>query len=725
MTSSNNQIYNDIMADGSKERPPMLAPGSYAQWKSQFTRYVDTKPNRELLKKTIYEGPYIMTEITHPETPKDGDRPRVPGYTEKETYANTSPENNKLIDAEVEAVHMILNGIRNDFTILRMLAQIIEKVAFAMKGLNKLKVDNMQVNVKFPQQIQPEWPRFVTIVKQANNLDNVSYHTLFDILKQHQNKVNEISAKRISRNANPLALVAATQNYLDDYYQAPLAPKLYKTHTPSSRQITSTRTLAASRNKGKEIIKPPTPPCESASEENDEEQVQKDKHIQKSLALIAKHFKNIYKPTNNNLENLSNTRNKNVGTSLRTRNDKKTGQFVNQRAGTVAGNMETIGNQVVQQSGIQCFNCKGFGHFPEEKQSEWLQETDEEPDEQELEAHYIQHYEQTESISDTYVAEMVDSNDERVLLTSLIGNLKLNVDKNKIIKKQLKKSNTSLNQENEKYKHDLKYCKIKLERNKTFQTNQKEKEEVELKCKEVLDLLACNTHKNAESLKTEAYRTFLVKEENAKLVNQISMQERQISKIAKEKEELKKDFKEREDKDIDKQIALENQVKILSNIYLKKAQWEKPCLYNVQYDKNDLANMFAPESEETIQLAEKSRSKLGDLVKPYDYTKLNNLYDLFVPQQQKSREQLYFSNEVKKNIFKTPFQKKPTNLNPITHDIKLLVHDLLIPLAHKALKDVRIFENALKEEMLEDLKYVKSVEKEVDDLKMEIDDHKF
>ncbi|GJW82134.1 hypothetical protein Tco_0146109 [Tanacetum coccineum] len=44
--------------------------------------------------------------------------------------------------------------------------------------------------------------------------------------------------------------------------------------------------------------------------------------------------------------------------------------------------------------------------------------------------------------------------------------------------------------------------------------------------------------------------------------------------------------------------------------YLKKAQWEKPCLYNVQYDKNDLANMFAPESEETFQLEKKSRSKL-------------------------------------------------------------------------------------------------------------------
>ncbi|GKE03467.1 hypothetical protein Tco_1395485 [Tanacetum coccineum] len=110
-TSLNSQMHNDITAAGFKERPPMLAPGSYAQWKSRFMRYIDTKPNKELLKKTIHECPYIMTKITHQETPKDGDKPRVPGFTQKETYANTGLENRKVIDTEVEAVHMILNGI--------------------------------------------------------------------------------------------------------------------------------------------------------------------------------------------------------------------------------------------------------------------------------------------------------------------------------------------------------------------------------------------------------------------------------------------------------------------------------------------------------------------------------------------------------------------------------------------------------------------------------------
>nr|GEY67511.1 hypothetical protein [Tanacetum cinerariifolium] len=51
------------MAAGSKERPPMLAPGNYAQWTSRFMRYVDTKPNKDQLKQGIKKHPYILTQL--------------------------------------------------------------------------------------------------------------------------------------------------------------------------------------------------------------------------------------------------------------------------------------------------------------------------------------------------------------------------------------------------------------------------------------------------------------------------------------------------------------------------------------------------------------------------------------------------------------------------------------------------------------------------------------
>ncbi|GJX85810.1 hypothetical protein Tco_0336584, partial [Tanacetum coccineum] len=97
------------------------------------------------------------------------------------------------------------------------------------------------------------------------------------------------------------------------------------------------------------------------------------------------------------------------------------------------------------------------------KQADWLEDTDEEIDEQEEEAHYsfmakIQEYsEQSKSTSNTCLLEKDDSNvtldspdmcdndiqtdqnakDERAALANLITNLKLDVDENKKIQKEL------------------------------------------------------------------------------------------------------------------------------------------------------------------------------------------------------------------------------------------------------------------------------------------------
>ncbi|GJX60085.1 retrovirus-related pol polyprotein from transposon TNT 1-94 [Tanacetum coccineum] len=159
-------------------------------------------------------------------------------------------------------------------------------------------------------------------------------------MKQYQKEFNEIHAERIAKTANPLVLIVATQQYLDPYYQA---PKSHKSYAPPSKQSSSTRSNASTKYKGKEIAKPITPPSESASEEDsDPEEARRDKDMQKNLALIAKYFKKIYKPANNNLITSSNSRNKNVDTSPRYKNDNQTGQFRNQRIVLVAGARETV-----------------------------------------------------------------------------------------------------------------------------------------------------------------------------------------------------------------------------------------------------------------------------------------------------------------------------------------------------------------------------------------------
>ncbi|GKD17939.1 hypothetical protein Tco_1207097, partial [Tanacetum coccineum] len=56
---------------------------------------------------------------------------------------------------------------------------------------------------------------------------------------------------------------------------------------------------------------------------------------------------------------------------------------------------------------------------------------------------------------------------------------------------------------------------------------------------------------------------------------------------------------------------------------------------------------------------------------------------------------------------------------PITYEITVLVKNLFIPLAIKTKANANKFESALKQEMFEDLEYVQSLKKEVDELESE------
>ncbi|GJZ06183.1 retrovirus-related pol polyprotein from transposon TNT 1-94 [Tanacetum coccineum] len=211
--------------------------------------------------------------VTYPEVLANDDHPGRPAKTKLGTNFIVSEHTKKRINAEAEAVHIILTEIDN-----------------------------------------------------GKDLKEVTYHILFEILKQHQNEVNEIQAERLARNANPLALVAATLPQ-PSYYPQP-KPNY---HPPTS----TTRSQDATQSKGKEITRVPSPPPKSNHEiVSDEDDT----------------------PRNKNVDNTPRT-------ERRSRYEKQTRQYENQRAMNVAGNMDVVGNQV--------------------------QDSDEEPTDQELEAHYM------------------------------------------------------------------------------------------------------------------------------------------------------------------------------------------------------------------------------------------------------------------------------------------------------------------------------------------------
>nr|GEZ64825.1 hypothetical protein [Tanacetum cinerariifolium] len=207
----------------------------------------------------------------------------------------------------------------------------------------------------------------------------------------------------------------------------------------------------------------------------------------------------------------------------------------------------------------------------------------------------------------------------------------------------------------------------------------------------------------------------------------------------------------KEHKELDKVIELENKVKVLDNIvyktgqsiqminmlnnkcrtsfakpeFLKKAQSANPRLYDIGCYNDNLALMLAPESDEVIRLEKESRSKLSDLIRPFDYNKLNNLYDMFVPHSKNSSEQCYFSKRsrlshtsVNNGNSKESFNKQKTLLEKQM--------DESIPLDKKCQSSIENFKvkTCLNEEMVADLRYFNSLELEVDSLKSQLETQK-
>ncbi|GKB72848.1 hypothetical protein Tco_0934260 [Tanacetum coccineum] len=187
-------------------------------------------------------------------------------------------------------------------------------------------------------------------------------------------------------------------------------------------------------------------------------------------------------------------------------------------------------------------------------------------------------------------------------------------------------------------------------------------------------------------------------------------------------------------------------------MYLKKAQSEKPCLYEIPHDQSDPANRLVPDREETLTLERESQSKLNkDLVRPYDYIKLNSLYEIFKPPTQEYHVQLAHANEVRKKMWRKSFVKtKPNifkninflpvsksisksrqaynvmtnNINhfrelvdqawvkhskdhfrvPTAHDMEILIKTCLMPLSLETQNDSFAFVHELKQERHADLK---------------------
>nr|GEY59205.1 hypothetical protein [Tanacetum cinerariifolium] len=112
-TQTSNTLHNAIMEAGSKDRPPMLAPGNYIQWKSRIKRYIDTKPNRQPIYYCHVNPPYELGWKEKPILDAEGNPTNSPDKV-FETYKNVTQEIRDQLNTKAEVVQIILTVIDND-----------------------------------------------------------------------------------------------------------------------------------------------------------------------------------------------------------------------------------------------------------------------------------------------------------------------------------------------------------------------------------------------------------------------------------------------------------------------------------------------------------------------------------------------------------------------------------------------------------------------------------
>nr|GEX27347.1 ribonuclease H-like domain-containing protein [Tanacetum cinerariifolium] len=244
-TQTSNTLHNAVMEAGSKDRPPMLAPGNYIQWKSRIKRYIDTKPNHELIHHCLKNPSYKFTWADM-EIPISEGSPVTRIESQMETYKTVLQDIRDQLNAEAEVVQIILTGIDNDiYSTVNACLNACEM----WKAIERLKQGECSVLTS-------------TTTRMA----------------KHQNEVNEIRAERIARVANPLALIAQQQ----PVYNPQTHPTHY-THNSSTRSQ-----QAVTRNRGKTTVNSPQPIYDQEpSMVAEDDETSKDKEIDKLMALIS------------------------------------------------------------------------------------------------------------------------------------------------------------------------------------------------------------------------------------------------------------------------------------------------------------------------------------------------------------------------------------------------------------------------------------------------------
>ena len=353
----------DALAIGTDTKPPVLFRGDYPQWRDRFLDFIERHECYEQILASLEEGPAQFWQDV-PAMP-NADPPVPAGRTLKEKDKYSAEEKNRAKGDQLAKTYL-LQSLPNDIytsidsykaTAKGMWDQI-ENMMVGTKVGNQLKVTNcinnyedfkakegesltetynryclllnelsknkiqktlIENNVKFLNNLLPEWKRSAANIRKTKTIDEIALHEVFELLKQDEDEVQELieeKKKKDKASADPLALVADRRE------------RHSSSHSRSRKEVEKSKSES-----------------ESSSESDSDPEL---KSIKKTLALLTTAVQRKYykRPSSNNRRYSSGSR-----------------TYDNKRRDEGKSVESSSRDEKPSAELIKCYNCGKNGHF--------------------------------------------------------------------------------------------------------------------------------------------------------------------------------------------------------------------------------------------------------------------------------------------------------------------------------------------------------------------------
>nr|GEW66065.1 hypothetical protein [Tanacetum cinerariifolium] len=254
-----------VLTIGSTMRISLLYRGEYSQWFERFMNYLEEQTDGEAMINLIKNGDQPLPRVNQVSIAETSS-------TEQPLLKDKSMCNKTAKDLwDALARHMLGSEYDEQDRKAAVLYEyetfkategelLLDTYIRYLQVINDLKKYgyskyNCELNFKFLNNLQPEWKRYATMMRQNKNLMYINIDALYNILNQNQGDVNDVigsKKKTIVVTSDPLALIAEKTKIIALLEKAFNRRKFYSKPTNNNLRTSST---SQSANKKQEFVK--------------------------------------------------------------------------------------------------------------------------------------------------------------------------------------------------------------------------------------------------------------------------------------------------------------------------------------------------------------------------------------------------------------------------------------------------------------------------------------